>query len=202
MRDHTPTRIRLAAETDAAQILTIYSPVVADTSVSFEESPPSAAETARRIGTTLQRYPWLVDDAGGRIAGYAYATEFRRRRAYQWAVEVSAYTHPDARRRGLARALYTSLFAILRSQGFMNAFAGIALPNDASVGLHESMGFRPVGVLRGVGFKLEAWHDVGWWQMRLQEPGNPPDPPTPLSELRESDVLTRGLAAGEALLSR
>lgn len=102
----------------------------------------------------------------------------------------------------MARALYTSLFAILRSQGFVNAFAGIALPNDASVRLHESMGFRSVGVLQGVGFKLAAWHDVGWWQMRLREPWIPPDPPTPLSELRESDVLTRGLAAGAALLSR
>ena len=175
--------IRFAAETDATQILEIYAPVVTDTAISFEEVPPSRPEMAGRIRNTLERYPWLACEEAGRVLGYAYATEFRPRSAYQWSVEVTAYVRPEAQRRGVASALYTSLLGILRIQGFTNAVAGITLPNDASVALHERFGFKPVGVLQDVGFKLTRWHDVEWWALRLQQPRDPPDAPKPLQEV-------------------
>lgn len=195
-------RIRFAAETDANQILGIYTPVVTDTPISFEETPPSPVEMAGRIRQTLDRYPWLVCDLDGRVSGYAYATAFRERAAYQWSVEVSAYVHTDDRRRGVAKGLYTSLFEILRIQGFVNAFAGVALPNEASVGLHESLGFEPVGVYESVGYKLEGWHDVGWWQLRLQHPESPPSQPISFAEVQGSEAVVGALTLGEALLRR
>ncbi len=175
--------IRFAAETDTAQILDIYGPIVADTAISFEEVVPSRLEMAGRIRNTLERYPWLACDEAGHVLGYAYATEFRSRSAYQWSVEVAAYVRPEAQRKGVASALYTSLLGILRIQGFVNALAGIALPNDASVALHEQFGFKPVGVLQDVGFKATRWHDVEWWALRLREPRDPPDAPKPLWEV-------------------
>jgi phosphinothricin acetyltransferase len=175
--------IRFAAETDATQILDIYAPIVADTAISFEEVAPSRPEMAGRIRSTLERYPWLACEEGGRLLGYAYATEFQPRSAYQWSVEVSTYVRPEARRKGVASALYTSLIGILRIQGFVNALAGIALPNDASVALHEQFGFRPVGVLQDIGFKMTQWHDVEWWALRLQQPRDPPDAPKSLLEV-------------------
>ncbi|MEE8146140.1 MAG: arsinothricin resistance N-acetyltransferase ArsN1 family B [Longimicrobiales bacterium] len=194
------TRIRIAAESDAPQIAGIYRSIVTDTAISFEEAPPSADEIARRIGSTLESHPWLVCDRDGRIAGYAYATVFRTRPAYQWSVEVSAYTDREARRSGVARALYTSLFAILGRQGFVSAYAGIALPNEGSVGLHEALGFEPLGVYCNVGFKLGRWHDVGWWQLALCNPRDEPDPPLPFSSFCGEDACTEALAEGEALL--
>ncbi len=175
--------IRFAAETDATQILDIYAPIVTDTAISFEEVPPTRPEMAARIRNTLERYPWLTCDERGLVLGYAYATAFRSRPAYQWAVEVSAYVRPEAQGRGVASALYGSLIEILRIQGFINALAGIALPNDASVALHERFGFEPVGVLKDIGFKFMQWHDVEWWALRLQQPQDPPDIPLPLPEV-------------------
>ena len=168
-----PRTIRFAAETDATQVLDIYAAIVENTAISFEEAPPSRPEMASRIRSTLERYPWLTCEEAGRVLGYAYATVFRSQPAYQWAVEVSAYVRPEVQRRGVANALYTSLFGILRIQGFINALAGITLPNDASVALHERFGFEPVGVLKDVGFKLMRWHDVEWWTLR------PPTTPGP-----------------------
>jgi phosphinothricin acetyltransferase len=180
--------IRFAAETDATQILDIYAPIVADTAISFEEVVPSRPEMASRIRRTLERYPWLACEEAGHILGYAYATEFRSRPAYQWSVEVTTYVRPEAQRKGVASALYAPLLGILRAQGFINALAGIALPNDASVALHEQFGFRPVGVLQDVGFKVTRWHDVEWWALRLQQPRDPPDAPKPLEEVSEASA--------------
>lgn len=182
--DHVDRTIRFAAETDAAQILHIYAPIVTDTAISFEEVPPSRSEVAGRIRGTMERYPWLVCVETGRILGYAYAAAFRSRPAYQWAVEVTVYIDPEAQRTGVARALYTSLLGILRIQGFTSALAAIALPNDPSVALHERFGFKPVGVLQDIGFKFTMWHDVEWWSLRLGEPRNPPDRPRTVSEVQ------------------
>jgi L-amino acid N-acyltransferase YncA len=175
--------IRFAAETDATQILDIYAPIVTDTAISFEEEPPTRREMAGRIRSTLERYPWLACEEAGHVVGYVYAGGFRSRPAYQWAVEITAYVRPEAQRRGVVSALYAPLLGILRRQGFINALAGIALPNDAGVGLHERFGFKPVGVLQDVGFKLMRWHDVEWWALRLQQPRDPPDAPKPLPEV-------------------
>src|SRR4029079_16629726 len=119
---------------------------------------------------------------GNVILVCACASKHRERAAYQWSVDVSVYIHERARRQGVGRALYTSLFALLRLQGFYSAHAGISLPNRASVGLHEALVFQPVGVYRSVGYKRGAWHDVGWWQLALRERTGTPDPPRSLAD--------------------
>lgn len=162
-------RIRLATPDDAADVAAIYAPVVASTTISFEMEPPTADVMRERIVSTLQRLPWLVSlDAHDRVNGYVYAGKHRERAAYQWAVDTTAYIREDARGQGLGKALYGELFRQLVDLGYYQAFAGIALPNAASVALHESVGFEPIGVYRSVGFKFGHWHDVGWWQRTLQ----------------------------------
>lgn len=159
--------IRCATVADAADVQAIYGPVVAHTAISFEEEPPPVPEMGRRIAATLPDYPYLVAERDGRVAGYAYAGQHRTRSAYRWSVDVTVYVADGARRAGVGRALYTVLLADLAGRGFHAAFAGIALPNEGSVGLHESMGFTPLGIYREVGRKFGQWHDVGWWQRLL-----------------------------------
>jgi phosphinothricin acetyltransferase len=176
--------IRFATAADAPGILAIYAPNVSGAFVSFETEVPTEEEMRRRIVATLVSYPWLVWDQGGEVLGYAYASKHRERAAYQWSTDVSCYVRPDARGRGIGKSLYLALLQVLRRQGFINAYAGIALPNDASVRLHESVGFRHLGTYRAVGFKQGAWRDVGWWEVRLgslpAEPGAPGPPPSAL----------------------
>jgi len=169
--------IRLATAADADAVTAIYAPIVAGTSISFELAPPGIDEMRSRIALTLQALPWLVsEDAQGRVDGYAYAGRHRDRPAYQWSVDVTAYVREDARGRGVGRQLYRALLPVLSGLGYCQAFAGIALPNAASVALHESLGFQPIGVYRQVGFKLGAWRDVGWWQKALATTDDPAPP--------------------------
>ncbi|HEV3477166.1 MAG TPA: arsinothricin resistance N-acetyltransferase ArsN1 family B [Rubrobacteraceae bacterium] len=197
----SPAFIRLATESDAEQVADIYAPNVADTVISFELEPPDALEMRRRIEVTLGRYPWLVCEGhDGKLLGYVYAGAHGSRAAYQWSVDVSVYVHKNARRRGVGRALYTALFAVLDLQGFYNAYAGATLPNPASVGLHESVGFRPVGVYRGVGYKLGAWHDVVWWHLPIRERVADPDPPADLPSVLASEEWDAAMASGLPLL--
>jgi L-amino acid N-acyltransferase YncA len=196
----SPATIRLATGRDAEQIAAIYAPNVTDTVISFEFEPPTADEMRRRIEATLERCPWLVCERQGRVLGYAYADAHGSRAAYQWSVNVSVYVHEDARRTGVGRALYASLFAALGLQGFYNAYAGATLPNPASVGLHESVGFRPVGVYRGVGYKLGSWHDVMWWHLPLRERVADPDPPAGLPSVVGSEEWDAALRKGLPLL--
>jgi L-amino acid N-acyltransferase YncA len=193
--------LRRAEPADAAGILAIYAPIVRQTATSFELEPPTEEEMRRRIAGTLERRPWLVCEAAGAVAGYAYAAAHRERAAYQWSTETSVYVHPDHRRHGVARALYTALLAALRAQGFANALAGITLPNPASVGFHEACGFRWVGIYHAVGYKLGAWHDVGWLELRLREAsGAPEGPPCPMAELITKPGWHEALRAGLATL--
>lgn len=193
-------KIRLATEDDAEPIVEIYAPIVRDTIISFELEPPSLDEMRQRISKTLEKYPWLICERDGQVLGYVYATKHRERAAYQWAVDVSAYVHPQGRRLGIGKALYTALFGVLRLQGFYRAYAGIALPNEASVGLHEAVGFELIGVYRQTGYKLGAWHDVGWWQLSLQPPADMPGPPLDLSSVNGSADWEIVLGNGSALL--
>jgi phosphinothricin acetyltransferase len=192
--------IRLAREEDAEQIAAIYAPFVSRTPVSFELEPPSADEMRGRIADILERLPWLVCEAGGQIQGYVYASPHRARAAYQWCVDVAVYVHEHRRRSGVGRALYTSLFEMLRQQGYFKAYAGITLPNAASVGLHESLGFEPVGIYRSVGYKLGAWHDVGWWQLALQAESLSPASPQSLHAACSREGWDAALTMGQALL--
>jgi L-amino acid N-acyltransferase YncA len=164
---------------DAAACAAIYAPYVRDSPVSFEEERPGVMEMARRIERTSRTHPWLVYEREGDVAGYAYATPHRDRAAYRWATDVSVYVHPEQRRAGIGRALYLELFELLRAQRLRIAVAGITLPNEASVALHESLGFVPVGVYRDIGWKAGGWRDVGWWQLDLQPQasGGPPSEP-------------------------
>jgi L-amino acid N-acyltransferase YncA len=188
--------IRLAGPGDAAAVAAIYAPYVTGASTSFEYAPPDETEIAARIASTLAGTPYLVLESQGGILGFAYASKHRERAAYQWSVDVSVYVADRAHRRGVGRALYESLFALLRLQGYYTAHAGITLPNPASVGLHEALGFRLVGVYRAVGFKRGAWHDVGWWQLPLRERTGTPDPPRSLADAQRDPGWERALAAG------
>ena len=141
--------IRTATPDDGASISEIYAPYVRDTVISFETDIPTAGEMTRRIAATLEAFPWLVCEEDGDKLGYAYAGKHRQRAAYQWSCDVTIYLAPRAQRRGIGRRLYKALFDILVHQGFAAAYAGITLPNEASVGIHEAMGFRPVWRLQG-----------------------------------------------------
>ena len=188
--------IRLATERDGAAIAAIYGPFVTATPISFELDPPPPDEMRRRIAERRGRWPWLVCEDGRDVLGYAYAGRFRERAAYQWAVDLSVYVRGDCHRSGIGRGLYSSLFEILRLQGYCTAYADITLPNPASVGLHESLGFRPLGVYRKVGFKLGAWHDVGCWELQLRSPSANPDPPVPLGTVEVSSGWAAAVAKG------
>lgn len=179
-----PPRIRLADPArDGAAVAAIYRPAVEASIATFEEVAPDDAAMTARIAETLERYPWLVAEADGRVIGYAYAGPHHARPGYRWSANVSVYVDRPWHGRGIGRALYDALLAILRRQHFVNLYAGVALPNPASVRLHEAIGMAPVGTYRRVGFKLGAWHDVTWFGMRLSDtPGEPPEP-IPLPEL-------------------
>lgn len=170
------------AARDGAACAAIYAPFVADTAVSFEEVAPDTREFARRIESTSARYPWLIAEDAGEVAGYAYASRHRERAAYRWTAEVAVYTAAQHRRRGVGRALYETLFELLARQGLRTVCAGVTLPNDASLALHEACGFEPIGVFRRVGFKRGEWRDVAWWQLVLpsDDAGPPAEPGSPV----------------------
>lgn len=177
----TPVTIRRAdPERDAAACAAIYAPHVEASATSFEAVAPTAAEMAARISRAGATHPWLVAERGGEVVGFAYACEHRSRAAYRWAVDVSVYVGEGDRGQGLGRRLYEELFERLRAQRFRVACAGVTLPNEASIALHEGLGFVPVGVYRRIGWKAGAWHDVGWWQLDLAPAGeDPPVEPQP-----------------------
>jgi L-amino acid N-acyltransferase YncA len=196
-------RLRLAHEDDADAILAIYAPLVRETAISFELEPPNASEMRRRIRAVLENTPWLLAEVGGEVAGYAYAGPFRSRPAYLWTCEVTVYVATAHRGRGIARALYASLLGALRVAGYRSAIAGISLPNPGSVTLHESLGFRPVGTFREAGFKHGSWHDVGFWQLSLDDAAGDPTGPLRLASLLGTPEWEACLKAGQdALASR
>jgi phosphinothricin acetyltransferase len=195
-------RLRPVTPADAPGIHAIYAPIVESDHASFEFEPPSVVEMAARISKTISRYPWLAavdDDQDGRIVGYAYGTEHRGRIGYRWSVEVSVYVSPEAQGKGLGTALYTALFEILEAQGFVNLFAGIALPNPGSVALHEGLGFAPIGRFPSIGWKAGRWWDTGWYHRRIGALAPQPGPPVAFPELPAELVVT-ALARGSATL--
>ncbi len=166
-------------ERDGSACAGVYAPYVTDGVASLEERAPGAPEMEARIEAISLRHPWLVAELGGQVVGFAYASEHRARAAYRWAADTTVYISSAHHRRGLGRTLYGALLPLLARQGLYVACAGITLPNAASVGLHESLGFRAIGVYRGIAFKHGAWRSTGWFQVRLSEPQPGVTPPEP-----------------------
>jgi L-amino acid N-acyltransferase YncA len=182
--------LRLANEKDAEGILVIYSPYIINTSFTFETGVPSVKEFGDRIKSYLVNWPWLVCEIDGKIAGYAYGSKYRERVGYQWCVECSVYVHDDFKRRGVAKALYTALFEILKQQGYRNVYAVINLPNDSSVQFHEICGFKWFANYENAGYKLGKWKTVGWWQLIINEYSDEPLPPIKFSAM-DSAVINK-----------
>jgi L-amino acid N-acyltransferase YncA len=169
----TPLFVRDAAEADARRCAAIYLPYVEQTAITFELAPPSAREFASRIADAQSNHEWLVATDDDTVVGYAYAHAYKLREAYDWCCEVSIYLEMGRRRTGTGRTLYTELLTRLRAKGYQTAVAVIALPNDASIGLHRAFGFEDVGTLRRVGWKHAAWHDVSLAQLHLTSDSAP-----------------------------
>jgi L-amino acid N-acyltransferase YncA len=186
-------RIRLAGPDDASAIAAIYAVIVESTGISFEEVAPGADVMRARIEETTRMYPWLVFEEAGCVVGFAYSYAHRERAAYRWSVDVSVYLAESARGRGVGTKLYSALLCILEAQGFRRVFAGIALPNDASIALHTALGFTRVGIYHDVGYKLGAWRDVAWFERPLAGAQTPPDEPVPLPRLA-APVLAEALS--------
>ena len=174
--------IRLATVRDAGAIAAIYRPYVEQSRISFEEDAPDADEIARRLESPV--HPWLVVEEDGRVLGYASTSPMRSRPAYRWSVESGIYLDPVAHGCGLGRRLLGAHLELLEGQGFVTVIAGIALPNPASVALHERLGFALSGIERGVGFKLGEWVDVGRWQRDLAPRSAAPREPAPFADQR------------------
>jgi len=161
--------IRFATPGDAAEILKIYAPYITDNSVSFETEIPTIEAFTERMENIINNYPYFVYEVDGRIAGYVYASKHRERAAYKYSVDVAVYIAPEYKRQGIGKILYNKLFELLKNKGIYTAYAGITLPNEASVRLHKSLGFTEVGTYKNVGYKLGKWRDVAWFEKLIRE---------------------------------
>ena len=179
------TRIRCARPSDAPFIAATYRPFVEESWASFEQTAPSVEEVAARITAAGDLYPWLIAEQERPLA-YAYASPHRARAAYVSSVDTTIYCADGARGKGVGKALYNALLELLTRQGYVMAFAGIALPNEASIGLHKSVGFELIGTYPKVGYKHGAWRDTQWWGRALAAPVTPPEPVVPLSDIADA----------------
>jgi L-amino acid N-acyltransferase YncA len=168
------TKIRFATPADASAVAEIYGPFCEDSPITFETERPTVPEIENRIRGIVERFPWLICENENEVIGYAYAGPHRDRAAYRWCVDVAIYLSEKRRGQGHGTALYTVLFELLRIQGYFQAYAGVTLPNPASIRLHQRLGFEAVGIYRQVGYKANAWHDVSWWALSLQAADRPP----------------------------
>jgi L-amino acid N-acyltransferase YncA len=162
--------IRSVLESDVPQLLDIYNYYIRTSTVTFEETELELEDFTQRIMGIKAKYPYLVYEENGVILGYAYAGIFRTRIAYRFSVETSVYVHKDHYKKGVARKLYAELIDLLKAADIRSAIGGITLPNEASVRLHESMGFEKVAHFKEVGYKFDQWLDVGFWQLMLKHP--------------------------------
>ncbi|QKQ43825.1 N-acetyltransferase family protein [Streptococcus sanguinis] len=165
--------IRFARPSDAATLLAIYAPYVENTAITFEYEVPTIEDFATRIEKTLEKYPYLVAEEDGLILGYAYASTYYARAAYDWAVELSVYVSQDARGKGVGSKLYDKLEDLLEQMGYMHFLACIALPNEASMALHRKRGYQQVAHFPKIGYKFECWHDIVWLQKSLDKQAGP-----------------------------
>ena len=165
--------IRLARPSDAATLLAIYAPYVENTAITFEYEVPTIEDFATRIEKTLERYPYLVAEEDGLILGYAYASTYYARAAYDWAVELSVYVSQDARGQGVGTKLYDELEDLLDQMGYVHFLACISLPNEASLALHRKRGYQQVAHFPKIGYKFNRWYDIVWLQKSLDKEARP-----------------------------
>ncbi|VUW96346.1 Phosphinothricin N-acetyltransferase [Streptococcus constellatus] len=165
--------IRFARKEDAAALVTIYAPYVEKTAITFEYEVPTVEEFADRIEKILDKFPYLIAEEDGVILGYAYASTYYGRTAYDWVCELSVYLAEDARGKGLGSKLYDALEGILDQQGYIHFLACIALPNDASISFHKKRGYQQVAHFPKIGYKFGQWHDTVWLQKSLDKPARP-----------------------------
>jgi phosphinothricin acetyltransferase len=159
--------IRPVSENDVQDICNIYNYFVENTAISFEEKAISYNEMEQRISTLLIDYPWLVYEYKGKVVAYIYASKWKTRGAYKFTLESTVYLSSDYQGKGIGTKLYQALFDELATRSVRSVMAVIALPNDASVGLHEKMGFEKVAHFKEVGYKHKEWIDVGYWQKMI-----------------------------------
>ena len=161
--------IRLAKPSDARSLLDIYAPYVENTAITFEYEVPTVEDFTTRIEKTLEKYPYLVAEEDGLILGYAYASTYYARAAYDWAVELSVYVSQEARGQGVGTRLYDALEDLLEQMGYIHFLACISLPNEASLALHQKRGYQQVAHFPKIGYKFECWHDIVWLQKSLDK---------------------------------
>lgn len=194
-------KIRLATEADSTSILEIYAPFIKDTVITFEYEVPTLSEFSKRMADIQKKYPWLVCEVNDSIVGYAYASQFNERAAYDWSVDFSIYIKPEYHKKNIGKALYTALSQLLRLQGYCNAYAGVTLPNIKSESLHESFGFKPVGVYHNAGYKFGNWCDVKWFELKIQEYFKTPITPKTINEISNTAGLNSILHKAEQMIA-
>lgn len=194
--------IRLATEGDNASILQIYAPYITDTVISFECQVPNIVEFSERMENIQRRYPWLVCEINDNIVGYAYASRFSEREAYNWSADFSVYINPQYHRRNIGTALYFALFELLKLQGYYNVYAGVTLPNIKSQSLHESFGFKAIGVYQNVGYKFGSWHDVKWYGLKIKEPIQSPIKPKSIDEISDTIEFKTIIGKAEQIMDK
>jgi len=194
------TRIRLADERDYASILQIYTPFITDTVITFEYKVPTIDEFGKRIIDVQKKYPWLVCEIKGEIVGYAYASCFNEREAYDWSVDFSVYINPQFHRKKIGKALYFSLFQLLKLQGYYNCYAGVTLPNIKSESLHQSFGFKKIGIYKNVGYKFGSWYDVKWYELKIKEHIKSPIKPKSIEEINNTIEFSEIIEKAEQMI--
>lgn len=182
----TNKKIRLASLADSASILDVYAPFITDTVITFEYDIPTVAEFGKRITNIQKKYPWLVCEVNGVVVGYAYASEYRERVAYDWSVDFTIYIKPEYHRKNIGKALYSALVEILILQGYYNAYAGVTIPNINSESIHQSLGFKAIGVYQNVGYKFGKWLDTKWFELIMQDHSTSPTTPKIIDEINNT----------------
>lgn len=192
--------IRLASEDQCASILEIYEKFITDTVITFECKVPSVEEFSERMANIQKKYPWLVCEFQGNVVGYAYASQFNERSAYDWSVDFSVYIKPEFQGKNLGKALYFALLELLKLQGYFNAYAGVTLPNIKSEGLHKSVGFKEAGVFHNAGFKFGDWYNVKWFELKIQEYSLKPAKPKTIGEINNTSEFNEVICKAEQML--
>lgn len=193
--------IRLAVQNDCSSILDIYAPFVTDTAVTFEYKVPTANEFGERMAGIQKMYPWLVLETGGRIAGYAYASRFSEREAFDWSAELSIYINPEFHGKHLGKALFSALLEILKLQGFCSVYSGVCVPNVKSEALHESFGFEEMAVYKNIGYKLGSWRDLKEYGLKIGDYVKSPEKPRQITEVSITEEFKSIIEKAEQIIT-